>query len=165
MGVAGSGKSTVMQRLAQRLGWRWAEADDFHSAVNVAKMASGHALTDDDRWPWLRTLAAWIGEREAANEDSIITCSALRRAYRDLLRNGHPSVWFVHLVVDREVLAHRLEQPRGHFMPRSLLDSQLETLEDLQPDEPGFAVSGELPPDQIADIIATRLGRAEENRA
>jgi gluconokinase len=157
MGVSGSGKSTVMERMVERLGWHAAEGDDFHSAANVAKMTSGHPLTDEDRWPWLRALAAWIGEREAAAENGVLTCSALRRAYRDLLRGGHPSVRFVHLVVDHELLEHRLDRRQGHYMPRSLLASQLATLENLQDDEPGFSVSGELPPDQIVATIAARL--------
>ena len=91
MGVAGSGKSTVMAPLAARLRWRWAEADDFHTPANVAKMSAGHPLSDDDRWPWLRAIANWIAERERAGENAVVTCSALRREYRDFLRNGHPS--------------------------------------------------------------------------
>src|SRR5262245_25665629 len=100
MGVSGSGKSTVMTRLVERLGWPSAEGDGFHSDTNVAKMSAGRPLTDDDRWPWLRTIAAWIGQREIAAENAVVTCSALKRPYRDLLRRGHPSVRFVHLVVD-----------------------------------------------------------------
>ncbi len=157
MGASGSGKSTVMARMVERCGWASAEADDFHPPANVAKMASGHPLTDEDRWPWLRALATWIGEREAAGENSVVTCSALRRAYRDFLRDGHPSVRFVHLVVDPEVLERRMKQRRGHFMPPSLLGTQLDTLETLQPDEPGFVVAGELPPDQIVHDVEARF--------
>src|SRR5437763_16035347 len=97
MGVSGSGKTTVATGLAKRLGWVFAEGDDFHPAANVEKMRAGIALTDDDRWPWLATLAAWIGEREAAGQDAVLTCSALKRAYRDVLADGHPSVRFVHI--------------------------------------------------------------------
>ena len=157
MGVSGSGKSTVMARMVERFAWRSAEADDFHPAANVAKMAAGHPLTDEDRWPWLRALAAWIGEREAAGEHGVITCSALTRQYRDVLRDGHPSVRFVHLTAGPEVLTRRMEQRQGHFMPPSLLGSQLATLEALGPDEPGFAVPADLPPDRIVDEIAARL--------
>lgn len=157
MGVSGSGKSTVMRRMVERLAWPSAEADDFHPAANVAKMAAGQPLTDEDRSPWLRALATWIGEREAAGENGVVTCSALRRAYRDLLRDGHPSVRFVHLAVDPEVLERRMTQRRAHYMPPSLLGSQLDTLEALQPDEPGFVVSGELPPDQIVNDIQARF--------
>jgi len=158
MGVSGSGKSTVMARMAERFAWRSAEADDFHAAANVAKMAAGHPLTDEDRWPWLRTLAAWIREREDSGENCVITCSALRRPYRDFVRDGLPSVRFVHLTVDPEILTRRMEQRQGHFMPPSLLNSQLATFEALEPDEPGFAVSGDSPPDRIVDEIAARLG-------
>ena len=157
MGVAGSGKSTVMVQLATHLGWRRAEADDFHSPANVAKMSAGQALTDDDRWPWLQAIADWIGERESAGENAVVTCSALRRTYRDFLRNGHPSIHFVHLAVDRTILERRMEQRRGHYMPPSLLRSQLDTLEPLDPDEPAIVVPGELPPDRIVDEIVTRL--------
>jgi gluconokinase len=143
MGVSGSGKSTVMAGLRERLDWSSAEADEFHSAANVAKMASGQPLNDDDRWPWLRALAAWIGAREAAGENCLVTCSALKRSYRDLLREGHASVRFVHLVAAADTLQRRIAQRRDHFMPSSLLASQLENLEPLQPDEPGLVVSSE----------------------
>ena len=159
MGVSGSGKSTVMGRMVEQLGWASAEADDFHPAANVAKMASGQPLTDEDRWPWLRALATWIGEREAAGTNAVITCSALRRAYRDLLRDGHPSVRFVHLIVDAEVVERRMKQRRGHYMPPALLGSQIATLEVFQPDEPGFVVSGELPLDEIVNEVVARLRR------
>jgi gluconokinase len=157
MGVSGSGKSTVMARMVERFGWPAAEADDFHPAANVAKMAAGHPLTDEDRWPWLRRLAAWIGEREDAGENGILTCSALRRSYRDFLREGRRSVRFVELAVDPDVLERRMAHRRGHYMPPSLLPSQLATLESLEPDEPGCVVSGELPPDRIVEEIADRL--------
>jgi gluconokinase len=114
-------------------------------------------LSDEDRWPWLQALATWIGDREAHGENGVLTCSALKRAYRDLLCDGHPSVRFVHLVVDVQVLERRMQKRRGHYMPPSLLASQLETLEDLQPDEPGFALRGDLPPDAIIDTLETRL--------
>jgi gluconokinase len=140
MGVAGSGKSTVMHALAERLGWVCAEADDFHPAANIARMAAGTPLTDEDRWPWLAALAAWIGEQEAAGRDAIVTCSALRRVYRERLRAGHDSVWFAHLAAPREILAARIEGRRGHYMPVSLLASQLDTLEPLEPDESGITV-------------------------
>ena len=157
MGVSGSGKSTVMTRMRERLDWPSAEADDFHPAANIEKMSSGQPLNDDDRWPWLQALAAWIGAREAMGENCLVTCSALKRAYRDLLRKGHRSVRFVHLVADAEVLQRRIAQRGGHYMPPSLLGSQLDTLEPLQPDEPGIVVSSELTPDQIVDAIETWL--------
>jgi gluconokinase len=164
IGVSGSGKSSLMRHIAARVGWPRAEGDDFHPATNVAKMASGHPLTDEDRWPWLRALAGWIGQREASGENAVLACSALKRAYRDVLREGHPSVRFVHLVVDRGVLERRLADRGGHYMPASLLRSQLDALEDLQPDEPGFAVSGELPLDRIFAIVDARFGLTSRPR-
>jgi gluconokinase len=157
MGVAGSGKSTVMQRMRERLVWPSAEADEFHSVTNVAKMSSGQPLSDEDRWPWLRALATWIGAREAAHENCLVTCSALKRAYRDVLRDGHQTVRFVHLVAPTDVLERRMAQRRDHYMPPSLLGSQLDTLEPLQRDEPGIVLSSERSPDQIVDEIEAWL--------
>lgn len=155
MGVSGAGKSTVMRALAGELGWAAAEADEFHSPANVAKMRAGRPLGDEDRWPWLEALASWIGERERAGEPALVTCSALRRAYRDRLRCGHSSVWFAHLVVEPAVIARRLERRRDHYMPPALLSSQVETLEPLEPDEPGAAIAAQRPPPEIvADILA-----------
>jgi len=166
MGVAGAGKSTVMTALAERLGWVTAEADDFHSPANVAKMRSGEPLTDGDRWPWLASLAAWIGEREAANggrgEDAIVTCSALKRSYRDLLRRGHASVRFIHLSAPAAALDLRLRGRRGHYMPPALLASQMEALEPLEPDEPGAVVSTEAGLDDVVGRILSLTGRGFE---
>jgi gluconokinase len=153
MGVSGSGKSTVALKLVERLGWDFAEGDDFHPPENVAKMRSGHALDDEDRWPWLRLLAAWIGEHEQRGESAVVTCSALKRSYRDLLRDGHPSVWFAHVAADAALLRERLEARKGHYMPASLLDSQLETLQPLESDEPGATVPGVGTPDDVVDDL------------
>jgi gluconokinase len=158
MGVSGSGKSTVAKGLVERLGWEFAEGDDFHPKANVEKMRSGQPLDDDDRWPWLRTLAAWIGERERAGTSVVVTCSALKRSYRDLLCDGHPSVWFAHVTVDRELLRERVEYRTGHYMPSSLLDSQLAALEPLQADEPGAQVSGGGAPEDVVTELLTALG-------
>jgi gluconokinase len=157
MGVSGSGKSTVAAGLVERLGWDFAEGDDFHPPENVAKMAAGMPLDDEDRRPWLRALAAWIGEHEQAGRDDIVTCSALKRAYRDLLRDGHPSVWFAHVTVDAETLRERVQKRTGHYMPPSLLDSQLATLEPLQDDEPGITVAGAGSPEEVVDEILAAL--------
>ena len=158
MGVAGCGKSTVMAALADRLGWPTAEADDFHSPASIDKMRSGRPLTDADRRPWLEAIAEWIRRHELADESAIVTCSALRRGYRDVLARDHPSVWFAHLVVAPAVLADRLERRRGHYMPASLLASQLETLEPLDPDEPGAAIDADRPPPEIVGDIVAKLG-------
>ena len=153
MGVSGSGKSTVAAELVSRTGWVFAEGDAFHPEANVAKMHAGTPLTDDDRWPWLASLAAWIGEQEAAGLNAVVTCSALKRAYRNVLRAGHPSVWFAHISVPPGILSDRLEHRAGHYMPPSLLGSQLATLEPLQPDEPGAVVEAMDSPGRVADAI------------
>jgi gluconokinase len=160
MGVSGSGKSTVAAGLVDRLGWDFAEGDDFHPRANVEKMRNGEPLDDDDRWPWLRTLAAWIGEHEEAGKSVVVTCSALKRSYRDLLRDGHPSVWFAHVTADGDLIRERVERRTGHYMPPSLLDSQLATLQPLQDDEPGASISGAGRPDEVVDALLNAL-RAE----
>lgn len=158
MGVSGSGKSTVAAGLVERLGWEFAEGDEFHPQANIDKMRGGTPLDDDDRWPWLRRLADWIGEHEAAGTSVVVTCSALKRSYRDLLRDGHPSVWFAHVTADHDLLRQRVENRSGHFMPSSLIESQLATLEPLQDDEPGAAVSGAGAPDVVVTQLLTELG-------
>jgi gluconokinase len=157
MGVAGSGKSSVMAALHQRLGWPMLEGDELHPPANVRKMAAGTPLTDQDRQPWLQEIAGWIGERERDGTSSLVTCSALRRTYRDILRDGHPSVWFVHLDAPRSVLEARMERRTGHFMPASMLASQLGTLEPLGRDESGSTIDANAPVEAVADSIVERL--------
>ncbi len=157
MGVSGVGKTSVAEVLHARTGWVFAEGDDFHPRSNREKMASGHPLDDDDRWPWLRRIAAWIGEQEAAGHGGIVTCSALKRSYRDLLRDGHPSVRFVHLLADPDVLTARITARKGHYMPPSLLQSQLDTLEPLEPDEPGVGVDTGGDPAAVAERALSLL--------
>jgi gluconokinase len=140
MGVSGVGKSTIAKGLSTVLGWTYAEGDAFHSAANVAKMASGQALTDQDRWPWLRAIGAWLDEQIEAGRPSVVTCSALRRAYRDLLREGRPQVSFLHLDAGEDLVADRMSHRSDHYMPVSLLHSQYDTLEPLGPDEPAVSV-------------------------
>ena len=138
MGVSGCGKSTVAGVLAGRLHWDFEEGDELHPEVNVAKMAAGHPLTDDDRWPWLQRVRDWIDDELATGGSGIITCSALKRAYRDILRV--PDVTFVHLAGSRELIAARLARRHGHYMPMSLLDSQFADLEAPKADERALTI-------------------------
>lgn len=162
MGVAGSGKSTIAHGLADRLGWPVAEGDDFHSAENIAKMTAGHPLTDEDRWPWLDRIAAWTADEDWAGRSTLVTCSALRRVYRDRLRTAPGRTVFVHMVGSPEVLAARLTARTDHFMPASLLPSQLATLEPLEPDEDGVVIDIEQEVEQMLDCIVGAL--ASESR-
>ncbi|WP_277501020.1 gluconokinase [Nocardioides sp. ChNu-99] len=156
MGVSGSGKSTVGAALAQRLRVPFGDADDFHPPANIAKMSAGHALDDADREPWLEAIGAWLAERAEAR-GGVVTCSALKRAYRDRIRESAPTAVFVHLAGSRAVIAARQASRPGHFMPASLLDSQFATLEDLEPDEAGFVVDVRLSVDDLVDAAAARL--------
>jgi gluconokinase len=160
MGVSGSGKSTVAGILAGQLGWDLAEGDDLHPPANVAKMAAGIPLTDEDRWPWLDLVADWISDHTRAGIPGIITCSALKKTYRDRMRGDN--VVFVHLAGNKELIARRLSARLDHFMPTTLLDSQISTLEPPGADENTLVVDlGRSPAEEAAEII-TRLGlRAE----
>jgi gluconokinase len=166
-GVSGSGKTTVGALLAGRLGWPFADADDFHPAANVAKMRAGIPLTDQDRWPWLRAIAAWMDERIRLGEDVVITCSALKRSYRDLLLGGRPEARMVFLAPDREVLTRRLAARVGHFFPEKLLASQLSDLEPPGPDERVIRVVPADTPARTADAIFAILfpGRDGDHEA
>ncbi|MDA2812341.1 gluconokinase [Nocardiopsis sp. RSe5-2] len=167
MGVSGSGKSTVALRAAERLGLPFAEADAFHPEANIAKMSEGVALTDADRLPWLRSLARWIGEREAEGSSSMMACSALKRSYRDVLRSGAPDVRFVHLDGPVGLIRERLSERAGHFMPTGLLDSQQATLEPLEPDEKGAVLDIAPPPEEIVEaaVAAVRAALAENGES
>ena len=154
MGVSGSGKTTLGRGIADRLGWRFQEGDELHPPANVDKMSRGEPLTDEDRRPWLNAVGRWLDARAEAAEDAVLTCSALRRTYRDRLREGRPGVRFCHLAVDADTVRERLAHRRGHYMPASLLPSQLATLEPLAEDEPGVTVSGRGEP---ADVLAAAL--------
>ena len=133
-GVSGSGKTTVGALIAGRLRWRFADADTFHPEANLAKMREGLPLTDADREPWLRAITTWMDERLAAGESGVLTCSGLKRAYRDRLLNGRPAT-MVFLEASPDVLHERLRTRPGHFFPEKLLNSQLSTLEPPAPDE------------------------------
>ncbi|WP_031470368.1 gluconokinase [Sciscionella sediminilitoris] len=154
MGVSGSGKTTVATRLAERLGVPYAEADSFHSAANIRKMTEGTPLTDADRAPWLRSIADWITEHEQGG--GVVTSSALKRRYRDVLRTGG-SVRFLHLDGPREIIADRMRHRSGHFMPPELLDSQLADLEPLDADEQGLVADVRWPPEDIVDLAMQEL--------
>jgi gluconokinase len=159
-GVAGSGKTTVGEVLAGRLGWEFADADAFHPAANIAKMHAGTPLTDADRRPWLQAIGAWMDERAAAGESAVVACSALKRSYRDLLMDHRPAARMVFLVVPHDADAARLGARRGHFFPEQLLDSQFADLEPPQPSEPVQLVPATGTPDEIAAEIIRLLGIA-----
>ncbi len=154
MGVSGSGKSTVGALLAEALGWPFADADGFHPAANVAKMAAGQPLTDEDRWPWLDAIAAHIGASRTAGQPVVVACSALRRAYRERLRAGHGDLIFLHLAGAPEVIAARQAARQGHFMPPSLMASQFATLEDPAAEADAVTVSVSASPHEV---VATAL--------
>ncbi len=153
MGVSGSGKSTVAEGVAGALGLTFADADSFHPPENVAKMSAGIPLDDSDRWPWLRSLAAWMSAQADEGRSTVMACSALRRAHRDVLRSGPPGVQFVHLHGPAVLIAERMSSRGGHFMPATLLESQMSTLEPLGPDESGVVLD-------IRDDPATLVRRA-----
>lgn len=155
MGVSGCGKSTVGALLATELDVPFEDADGLHSEANVQKMAAGHPLTDEDRWPWLHRVGEAL--RNAESGGLVIACSALKRSYRSLLVEVEPRTSFVFLDGSRELLESRMTQRHGHFMPAGMLDSQLATLEPLGRDEPGFAVSIDASPREIVDDIRTKL--------
>ncbi|MGK5446981.1 gluconokinase [Streptomyces radiopugnans] len=157
MGVSGSGKTTVGTALAERLGVPYAEADDFHPPENVAKMASGVPLTDEDRAPWLDAIAAWLKAQDG--EGGVVTCSALKRAYRDRLRRAAPEVFFLHLDGSPELIGERLSGRTGHFMPSALLRSQFETLEALDADEAGAVVPIDGTPQEVTELAVAAVLR------
>lgn len=161
MGVSGSGKTTVAVPLAARLGWPFQEGDALHPAANIAKMAAGVPLDDADRAPWLAAIDAWIDARAQAGEAGVVTCSALKRAYRDQLRRGRPQVVIVYLQGSPAVIAARLALRHGHFMPPTLLASQLATLEPPTPDEGAIVVDVDQPPAAQVSVIVAALETRE----
>ena len=159
MGVSGSGKSTIAAMLAHRLHWVYEDGDWFHPLSNVEKMHRGEPLTDADRWPWLKAIAAWIDDTRRAGKHGVVACSALKRAYRDILVGAQrPDVRIVFLKGDRDLIARRIAARNGHFMPASLLDSQFATLEEPAADERPITVPIEPHPREIVDAIVARLG-------
>jgi gluconokinase len=167
MGVSGSGKSTIGERLARRIAWRFEDGDRFHPAANVAKMSAGQPLTDDDRWPWLLAIADEIDRVCGAGEHAVIACSALKRAYRDVLVHGRDDVRIVFLEGSQELIANRLAERKGHFMPPGLLASQFKTLEPPGTSENPVTVSIDPSVEIIIDNIVSqlRLGSADSGSA
>jgi len=157
MGVSGSGKSTIAEKLAERLGWHYEDGDKFHPASNVAKMSAGHPLTDEDRWPWLQAIADEIDRTCKTGESIVIACSALKHSYRDVLVHGRDDVRIVYLRGTQELIASRLSQRKGHFMPPGLLASQFKTLEPPDPDENPLTVSIDASVEEIVDDIIGQL--------
>jgi gluconokinase len=163
MGVSGSGKSTVGAALAQRLRVPFADADDFHPPANIAKMTAGHPLDDDDRYPWLEAIGEWLAARQSGG---VMSCSALKRRYRDQMRRHRADVEFLHLAGSPEVIGRRQASRPGHFMPAALLASQFRTLEPLEPDERGIAIDVGQDIDSIIEsfVAATDPDTEPENR-
>lgn len=157
MGVSGCGKTTVGREVAERLGWAFQEGDALHPPANVAKMAGGTPLTDDDRRPWLDAVAAWIDDRRAAGADGVVTCSALKRAYRRVIVGDRPDMRLVYLRGDRDTIARRLAARTGHFMPPSLLKSQLDTLEKPAAAERAIVVDLAMPAEEIVTALVERF--------
>jgi gluconokinase len=156
-GVSGAGKTTIGKLLAEELGWRFYEADDFHPRANIEKMRSGHPLTDEDRWPWLELLREQITRSLAAKENAVLACSALKRAYRERLRvSDH--VKFVFLRGDCALIERQLRRRRGHFMNPALLQSQFADLEEPEPDEDVLTIDLGRSPQQLVDEIKAKLG-------
>lgn len=151
MGVSSTGKTTIARGLAARLDAAFVEGDDLHPQANIDKMAAGTPLTDEDRWPWLEAIAARVRQEAAGGGSVVVTCSALKRAYRDVLRTAADDLYFVHLHGTFALLAQRMHERQGHFMPPALLQSQFETLEPLEPDERGALVDVTPPPDVVVD--------------
>ena len=158
MGVAGSGKTTTAALLGERLGWPYRDADSFHPPANIEKMSRGEALTDEDRWPWLGAIGAWIDDHLARGESTVVTCSALKRSYRDALVGNRPRAHLVHLVGEKSLIAGRMGARRDHFMPLGLLDSQFATLEQPAADERVLSVSVTRTPDEVVGMIVASLG-------
>jgi gluconokinase len=160
MGVSGCGKSTIASMLAHRLNWIYEDGDWFHPQSNVEKMHGGEPLTDEDRWPWLHGIAAWIDATRRVGNHGTVACSALKRAYRDILVGERPDVRIVYLKGERDLIVRRLAARDGHFMPPSLLDSQFEALEEPGENERPIVVSIVPHPREIVELIVNKLGKA-----
>jgi gluconokinase len=158
MGVSGSGKSTIASMLAHRLHWLYEDGDWFHPKSNIEKMHHGEPLNDADRWPWLHAIADWIDATRKSGNHGIVACSALKRAYRDILVGARPDVRIIYLKGDRELIARRIAARADHFMPTTLLDSQFQALEEPKADERPIVVSIAPHPRDIVETIVEKLG-------
>lgn len=158
MGVSGSGKTTVAALLAGRLGWELGDADDWHSPANVRKMHGGTPLSDEDRWPWLRSIAAWIDATRSTGQHAVLACSALKHAYRDILIGDRADVRLVYLRGEEGLIEHRQAARLNHYMPASLVHSQFEALEVPGVDERPLVVDVVAPAPQVVDAIVRQLG-------
>ena len=165
MGVSGSGKSTIASMLARRLDWEFQDGDWFHPRENIEKMQSGIPLTDEDRWPWLRAIAAWIDKTRESRQHGVVACSTLKRSYRDILVGKRPDVRIVYLKGTAELIARRLAARTGHFMPAGLLESQFRTLEEPGFDENPIIASIDASPEEIVDAVLVELGGRDGHSA
>jgi gluconokinase len=165
MGVSGSGKSTTGASLSKMLGWPFRDADTFHPPANVAKMSRGMSLTDEDRWPWLDAIAAWIDTQLAAGESGIVSCSALKRSYRQRVIGTRQGVHLVYLKGDIALIGDRMRRRKGHFMPASLLDSQFATLEEPGPAESPAIISVAMSPRRVVATILEQLGLVASSKS
>ena len=157
MGVSGCGKSTIGARLSRCLGWPFRDADSFHPAANVDKMSRGQPLTDEDRWPWLDAIGTWMDDQRRHGCSAIVSCSALKRVYRQRLFDGRPQVRLVYLQGSKSLIADRMQGRRNHFMPPALLDSQFAALEEPARDERALVVNIAMIPKRVVDTIVGGL--------
>lgn len=160
MGPSGVGKTTTAKGVADRLGWDFAEGDEFHPKANIDKMSAGIPLNDEDRAPWLRSIRDWMSNKADAGLNCVLTCSALKKTYRDILREARAEVVFVELDAPIDLVGERMAHRKGHYMPTSLLQSQFDTLEPLQPEEAGIVVSVRDTPEKVIDDAVAALKRA-----
>jgi gluconokinase len=158
MGPSSTGKTTTAELLSAKLHWEFAEGDTFHPPANIEKMSAGIALEDADRKPWLEKIRDWISDKADAGSNVVMTCSALKHSYRDILVSARADVRFIQLLADKTLVAERMAKRKGHFMPASLLDSQFSTLEDLRDDENGVKITVDAPPETVVERALTGLG-------
>lgn len=160
MGPSGVGKTTTAKGVADRLGWQFAEGDEFHPKANIDKMSAGIPLDDEDREPWLRSIRDWISDKSDAGLNCVLTCSALKKRYRDILREARAEVLFIELDAPIDLVGERMAHRKGHYMPTSLLKSQFDTLEPLEAEEVGIVVSVQDTPENVIEDAVEALQKA-----